>query len=481
MVEAEAKTAKDRPLIASVIYNRLAHDPAMQLQVDATLDLTRGDAKNRSLSNADKSIPSPYNTYLHFGLPPTPIAAISEASLRAALHPATTDYLFYVVIDKKGNARIREHVGATSGEHRAGATERRAVISASTRVAGIIGDPVRHSLSADPAQCRVRRTRARLGVRRVRGARRWRRWRLRGHARARPWWSLGDDAAQDGRGRRMRRGEPGGRAAAIGEYRDAARRRPPPRRLDRRRGLLAFGHDGTRRRPRRRARSSAQEARHARSRMRSHRAGAARADQRPARRARGECGRARRGWNRRGLGPTQRGCARGRSRRQRHCRSGWPAARQSGASRRRCGPTRSSPISSITRLDTQLLHEARTRGARTVDGLQMLVQQAALQFEQWTGARGAASRRCTTAARAGDRPRTSAQGSHRRASMDGEDSCSPGDAVLQGTFDTLALPEVLGSARAVAEDRHAVAGSRSGDGGDLSRGRAVLRGRSPVI
>jgi UPF0755 protein len=103
MVEAEAKTAKDRPLIASVIYNRLAHDPAMQLQVDATLIYARRDPKNRSLTNADKAIQSPYNTYLHFGLPPTPIAAISEASLRAALHPATTDYLFYVVIDKQGN------------------------------------------------------------------------------------------------------------------------------------------------------------------------------------------------------------------------------------------------------------------------------------------------------------------------------------------------------------------------------------------
>jgi UPF0755 protein len=103
MVEAEAKTAKDRPLIASVIYNRLAHDPAMQLQVDATLIYARGDPKNRSLTNADKAIQSPYNTYRHFGLPPTPIAAVSEASLRAALHPATTDYLFYVVIDKQGN------------------------------------------------------------------------------------------------------------------------------------------------------------------------------------------------------------------------------------------------------------------------------------------------------------------------------------------------------------------------------------------
>jgi UPF0755 protein len=96
MVEAEAKTAKDRPLIASVIYNRLAHNPAMQLQVDATLILRARRCQNRGLSNADKAIQSPYNTYLHFACRRRPIAAISEASLRAALHPAATDYLFYV-------------------------------------------------------------------------------------------------------------------------------------------------------------------------------------------------------------------------------------------------------------------------------------------------------------------------------------------------------------------------------------------------
>ena len=103
MVEAEAKTAKDRPLIASVIYNRLAHDPACRSRSTQRSSTRAAMPKNRSLSNADKAIQSPYNTYLHFGLPPTPIAAISEASLRAALHPATTDYLYYVVIDKQGN------------------------------------------------------------------------------------------------------------------------------------------------------------------------------------------------------------------------------------------------------------------------------------------------------------------------------------------------------------------------------------------
>jgi len=84
-----------------VIYNRLAQN--MPLQIDATLIYARGDPTNRKLSDHDKQINSVYNTYTHAGLPPTPIAAVSTASLKAALAPATTPYLYYVVIDKKGD------------------------------------------------------------------------------------------------------------------------------------------------------------------------------------------------------------------------------------------------------------------------------------------------------------------------------------------------------------------------------------------
>ncbi len=101
LVEAEAKFDSDRPLIASVIYNRLAR--GMPLDVDATLIYARGDPKNRALSNKDKLIDSPYNTYAHVGLPPTPIAAVSAASLKAALAPAKTQFLYYVAIDKAGH------------------------------------------------------------------------------------------------------------------------------------------------------------------------------------------------------------------------------------------------------------------------------------------------------------------------------------------------------------------------------------------
>jgi UPF0755 protein len=101
LVESEAKFDADRAVIASVIYNRLAR--GMPLDIDATLIYARGNPRDRKLSDKDKLIVSPYNTYAHTGLPPTPISEVSAASLKAALAPATTDFLYYVAIDKAGH------------------------------------------------------------------------------------------------------------------------------------------------------------------------------------------------------------------------------------------------------------------------------------------------------------------------------------------------------------------------------------------
>jgi UPF0755 protein len=101
MIEAEAKVPQDRPLIASVIYNRLAAN--MPLQIDSTVIYARGNPAERSLSTRDLQINSPYNTYLHGGLPPTPICAVSDASLTAAMLPAHTTFLYYVVAGKDGH------------------------------------------------------------------------------------------------------------------------------------------------------------------------------------------------------------------------------------------------------------------------------------------------------------------------------------------------------------------------------------------
>jgi UPF0755 protein len=111
LVEREAKREIDRPKIAEVIYNRLR--TRMPLQVDATIEYALPEHKSE-LSFADLKIDSPYNTYVHPGLPPTPIANPGRPSLEAALHPSKGDDLYYVYC---GNGR---HVFAeTLGEHEA--------------------------------------------------------------------------------------------------------------------------------------------------------------------------------------------------------------------------------------------------------------------------------------------------------------------------------------------------------------------------
>jgi UPF0755 protein len=94
MIEREAEVERDRPLIAAVIYNRL--HAGMPLGIDATIRYALHDY-SQPLSGAQLHNPSAYNTRLHRGLPPTPIANPGMASIEAAAHPAHVGYLYYVV------------------------------------------------------------------------------------------------------------------------------------------------------------------------------------------------------------------------------------------------------------------------------------------------------------------------------------------------------------------------------------------------
>jgi UPF0755 protein len=94
LIEKEASNPEERPLVASVIYNRIRED--MPLQIDATV-LYALDRPKKELSLADLKIDSPYNTYENTGLPPGPICSPSRQSLEAAINPAQTDYLYYVL------------------------------------------------------------------------------------------------------------------------------------------------------------------------------------------------------------------------------------------------------------------------------------------------------------------------------------------------------------------------------------------------
>ncbi len=93
IIEREARIPKDRPVIASVFYNRLKI--GMPLQSCATVQYILGEQKP-VLSIKDTKIESPYNTYLNPGLPPGPIASPGADSIRAALYPADTNYLYFL-------------------------------------------------------------------------------------------------------------------------------------------------------------------------------------------------------------------------------------------------------------------------------------------------------------------------------------------------------------------------------------------------
>jgi UPF0755 protein len=111
LVEREAILAKEEPLIASVIYNRLKQD--IRLDIDATTRFAVGNWDS-PLKVSELQNQSPYNTRVHSGLPPGPIGNPGIDAIKAAARPAKTDYLFYVAI-VCGNGRSA--FAATDAEH----------------------------------------------------------------------------------------------------------------------------------------------------------------------------------------------------------------------------------------------------------------------------------------------------------------------------------------------------------------------------
>jgi uncharacterized YceG family protein len=93
MIEREAAVPSERPLIAAVIYNRL--HARMPLGIDATLRYGLNIAPTESIRQSQLHNATPYNTRIHYGLPPTPISNPGLAAIRAAANPARVDYLYY--------------------------------------------------------------------------------------------------------------------------------------------------------------------------------------------------------------------------------------------------------------------------------------------------------------------------------------------------------------------------------------------------
>ena len=93
IVEKEAQISAEKPIIAAVFYNRLRK--GMKLRADPTVKYALGNFHSRVTRN-DLKISSPYNTYLHYGLPPGPICSPGRDSIYAVLYPAKVDYLYFV-------------------------------------------------------------------------------------------------------------------------------------------------------------------------------------------------------------------------------------------------------------------------------------------------------------------------------------------------------------------------------------------------
>ena len=107
IVEKETGIAAERPQIASVFINRLK--AKMKLQTDPTVIYGMGEDYNGNIRKKDLETPTPYNTYVIDGLPPTPIAMPSEDALQAVAHPAQTEF-YYFVADGTGGHKFSRNL-----------------------------------------------------------------------------------------------------------------------------------------------------------------------------------------------------------------------------------------------------------------------------------------------------------------------------------------------------------------------------------
>ena len=107
IVEKETGIAEERPQVASVFINRLKTN--MKLQTDPTVIYGMGESYTGNIRKKDLETITPYNTYMIEGLPPTPIAMVSESALQAVAHPAKTDF-YYFVADGSGGHKFTRNL-----------------------------------------------------------------------------------------------------------------------------------------------------------------------------------------------------------------------------------------------------------------------------------------------------------------------------------------------------------------------------------
>jgi UPF0755 protein len=109
IIEKETAAPEERPLVASVYYNRMTRRVALQADPSVIYAELLQGSYTGALHHADMQFNSPYNTYTHAGLPPGPIGNPGKTSLEAAIHPADTDY-FYFVSNGNGHHRFARNL-----------------------------------------------------------------------------------------------------------------------------------------------------------------------------------------------------------------------------------------------------------------------------------------------------------------------------------------------------------------------------------
>ena len=103
LVEMESSLERERPLVASVVYNRLAINRRLQFCSTVQYLLPGEERQRLRLTYAQTEVPSPWNTYLNEGIPPGPISNPGRQALSAALHPADTNYIYFVLTGTDGS------------------------------------------------------------------------------------------------------------------------------------------------------------------------------------------------------------------------------------------------------------------------------------------------------------------------------------------------------------------------------------------
>ena len=143
LVERETPRAEERPLVAGAFTNRLQKGMLLQCDPTVVYGMERVKKFRGTLLGKDLKFDSPYNTYEHVGLPPGPIANPGEASLRAALQPAKTDYIYFVA-----NTHGGHFFAGTLAEHNRNVLKYRRLLEGGAGEPTIVNPPPAHTSTA---------------------------------------------------------------------------------------------------------------------------------------------------------------------------------------------------------------------------------------------------------------------------------------------------------------------------------------------